>query len=286
MEEAAKYLYERQILWADRHGLKLCGSAPPRGRASYTTSLEKNLFEPLLPEARAEYETGDGGELGAGHGPGKMQAVHSSSALACNVFHYWRRIGRPDLIATACGISVPAQVKMAFEHMVAISPKFRHAPNLDVAFRRDGRDAGICGIEAKFTEPYSKRGPRQFSPKYFDQSLDPLWSGLANLRALANRLADGPVEFEFLDAAQLIKHVLGLKNEAGTGEYRLLYLWYDVAGRAGAKHTEEIERYSATALADGVPFSALSYQDVILVLARRHRGEHTAFVDYIVERYM
>jgi hypothetical protein len=87
--DAASYLRERQILWAQRHDLALCGSALIRGKLAYTPSLNENLFEALLPEARAEYERGDGRELGRPDGlPGKMQAVHSSSAIACNVFHY------------------------------------------------------------------------------------------------------------------------------------------------------------------------------------------------------
>jgi len=101
----ADFILERQLAWAHRHAVPLVGSKGDRGRPTYAKSLERNLFEPLSADALAEFKAGDGGELGGQDGnPGKMQAVHSSSALCCNVFHYWRRIGRADVIAKACDL--------------------------------------------------------------------------------------------------------------------------------------------------------------------------------------
>src|SRR5687767_8908705 len=102
--DPASFVLERQLAWSRRHNLPLQGSKGARGRPTYTP-LERNLFEPLSPQARSEYNSGDGRELGNTNGsPGKMQALHSSSALCCNVFHYWRRVGRPEAIARACGV--------------------------------------------------------------------------------------------------------------------------------------------------------------------------------------
>jgi hypothetical protein len=99
-------------------GVRACRESHSLGaKANVAKSLDGNLFEPLSADARAEYGTGDGGELGGPDGdPGKMQAVHSSSALCCNVFHYWRRIERVDVIARACGLP-DAKAAVAFERL-------------------------------------------------------------------------------------------------------------------------------------------------------------------------
>jgi len=58
-----EYILTKQISWADRNNVKLIGSKITKGRLAYTEKLDKNLFEPLLPETRSEIEKGDGGEL-------------------------------------------------------------------------------------------------------------------------------------------------------------------------------------------------------------------------------
>ena len=98
MTDAASYIFQRQLLWAQRKGIALCGSAGDRGRLAYTRTLNDNLFEPLSPEANREYGSGDGGELGHDARPGKMQALHSSSALGCDMFHYWRRVDESAIL--------------------------------------------------------------------------------------------------------------------------------------------------------------------------------------------
>jgi len=96
----------KQIEWAKNKGLPLTGSRGDRGRKVYTTNVEDNLFQPLSDQTRANLEGGDGGELAQAEGiPAKIQALHSSAALAVNIFDYWR--GSPDLsiITSSCGLS-------------------------------------------------------------------------------------------------------------------------------------------------------------------------------------
>jgi len=83
-----QYILAKQTEWAKNRGLDLIGSQENRGRLAYTTDLDSNLFQPLLPEVHTSFSTGDGGELGSFGLPGKMQAIHSSSALGVNVFQY------------------------------------------------------------------------------------------------------------------------------------------------------------------------------------------------------
>src|SRR5262249_54078921 len=132
--DAAAYLVERQVLWARRHGINLQGSAGDRGRPVYSSTLETNLFEPLSEEARSEFEQGQGDELRQ-----NMRAVHSSSALACNLFHYWKSVGHVAPIAAACGLPTEHAMSIRFEprYPIADDPNrevFRYDPNPDVEF--------------------------------------------------------------------------------------------------------------------------------------------------------
>jgi hypothetical protein len=270
-------------LWAQRKGIALCGSAGDRGRLAYTRALNDNLFEPLAPEAREEYASGDGGELGREKGrPGKMQAIHSSSALGCNMFHYWRRV---DLgaILRACGLPTRGVEGLAFEGRLPISERFRYAPNLDVLVTYAG-DKAVAAIESKFCEPFSTRTKAPLSEKYLESAFDALWDGIPAL-PIASRCCDpSGQDFLHLDVPQLLKHVLGLRRRAGP-HGRLAYLYYDVPGREGAVHFDEVVRFTEAAARDGLPFSSVPYQAVLLRLAEQ-RSAHGAWVDYMVERYL
>ncbi len=98
-----QYILVKQTEWAKNRGLDLIGSRANRGRPAYTTDLDFKLFQPLLPEVRSSFSKGDGGELGSCGMPGKMQAIHSSSALGVNVFQYWKSILAVPIISAACG---------------------------------------------------------------------------------------------------------------------------------------------------------------------------------------
>ena len=88
-----------------------------------------------------------------------------------------------------------------------------------------------------------------------------------------------------MHAAQLLKHALGLRREFGPRRSRLLYLWYDVPGEAGAAHQREIDEFAGDVHGE-LRFQALTYQEFIGRIAARHRPEHEEYVDYLVERYL
>jgi len=83
-----------------------------------------------------------------------------------------------------------------------------------------------------------------------------------------------PDGFGYLDAAQLIKHYMGLRRrfESGTGTpYRdgkivLLYLYWEPsnAGRFDAfvRHREDVKAFSAAVGDDIVEFKSLTYADL------------------------
>ncbi len=245
-------------------------------------SLSDNLFAPLSAPSEEEFRNGDGDELGQPGKRGKMQALHSSSALAANVFDYWRcRDARP--LATALGVPVPI-VKI---EKIEFEQKFPtglpgHAPNLDVVLRLSTRS--LIAIESKFLEPYGAHGPG-FKETYFT-SEPGLWqkAGYPQCQELAQVLHSGDPVYKWLYAEQLLKHILGLAH-SGT-PWSLLYLWYEVPGEATAEHAAEAEHFGNVVSSDGIDFKVLTYQALLSNL-RRHADERDrAYVDYLSQRYL
>jgi hypothetical protein len=242
-----------------------------------------------MPEVRACFVGGDGNEiLGDPNSPAKMQAVHSSSALGANIFHYWRRTGQASFIAAAGGLcrkSGSNFFKITFEKKYPIDPKFAHPPNIDVVFQpADHSKCRTFAIECKFTEPYSSQGHGGLKPKYL--ALDSLWVDIPNIHALAESLCPTDSRFSYFHAAQMIKHILGLKRALGKNGFGLLYLWYDVPGREGIAHKDEVDAFAEVAEVDGLKFHALSYQELIMRMCKDCGESHGPYLKYITERYL
>ncbi len=286
--KAYEYIISKQTQWAWNRGIQLVGSQGSEGRLAYTPTLEQNLFEPLEMDTRKSFEQGDGNEIGGN--PAKMQAVHSSSALGVNVFQYWQRIGQVPAIASACGFcrkgSVVSQ-RIVFEDKYVIDDnldKFPKPPNIDVVFHNsDSSSFKRFAVECKFSEAYSSQQHDGIRPAYLD--LFQLWLDIPNLHDFATSICPNE-NFIHLHSAQLIKHILGLKRRFGKIGFRLLYLWYDVLGKEGAIHRDEIEKFSGIATADGVYFNAMSYQELILAMSKEYGQTHPNYIKYLSERYL
>ena len=270
-EDVLGHLKTRQQIWARERGLKIDADG-------YCISCDANLFEPLSACSRRDIGAGDGSELGKGGARGKIQALHSSAALACNFFDYWR--GRDlGVLARSLGISTRL-CDMAFEQ------KFPTglggiAPNLDVVMF--GCDGSLVAIESKFTEPFSKSKTKSIlKPKYFPPDHG-LWkdAGLSGCQTLAEDLRDGRIQFVALDAAQLLKHMLGL---AFSGHpWSLMCLWYAPGEPFADVHSEELGVFSQALGVDSKRFSAMTYQTLFdrLVLG----PEHSEYAAYLRCRY-
>jgi hypothetical protein len=283
-----QYILAKQTEWAKNRGLNLIGSKENRGRPAYTTHLDDNLFQPLLPEVRKSFSTGDGGELGSSDLPGKMQAIHSSSAVAVNVFQYWKSISAAPVIAAVCGFCRPGSAvscDIRFEDKYPINDNFGIHPNIDVVIYNDPT-ARIqrFAIECKFSEAYGTHKHGGLKQKYLD--CDDLWIDIPKLRAFAQRISPDDKEFNHLHPAQLIKHILGLKRKFGRSSFRLLYLWYNVFGEQGKCHQDEIEEFTKVTKEDGIKFHSLTYQELISKLANQFRLVHEEYIRYLTERYL
>jgi hypothetical protein len=96
----------------------------------YLKTVELNLREPLSAKAGAAFAAGDGGELTDSRSrPAKMRALHSSSALAVNVFDFWTTHD-PTPLAEALQLEHPI-VDVGFECKLSTGLP-GNPPNLDV----------------------------------------------------------------------------------------------------------------------------------------------------------
>lgn len=263
---------ERQLAWAATHCIAV-------DAAGYTLRPEDNLFAPLSTETRRDFEGGDGAELGLGGKRGKMQALHSSSALAVNVFDYWRvRDAAP--LAAALGLAAPI-AGLTFERKFGTGLP-GNPPNLDVVLWLGG--GSIVAIESKFMEPWRVRSERGLKAKYFAGGVD-AWArlGLCGCSGLAARLQSGETAFTWLHAEQLLKHVLGLALSGSRWE--LVYLWYETPGHESGEHAAEAEEFARVARADGIAMRPLTYQKLILRLRESAAEADAAYLDYLDGRY-
>jgi Restriction Endonuclease associating with ARP len=96
-------------------------------------------------------------------------------------------------------------------HFEGKLPIFRggRPPNLDVVISDDGR---VVAIESKLLEHLTGGQLAAFKPAYEKaiQTADDTW------RSVYEKLKNAPNTFNYLDAAQLIRHYLGLKTQLGT----------------------------------------------------------------------
>lgn len=124
---------------------------------------------------------------------------------------------------------------------------------------------------------------------------------------LAKEISPNDTKFQYLDAAQLIKHILGLKKNSDEynsnivqkhhieegkrnlvfkRNFHLLYLWYDVIGKGGSEHRKEIEQFAEIVQKDNIKFSHITYQEVVARLSKEFYDGNEAYCDYLTDRYL
>ena len=262
---------EQQLSWAERAGIK-------SDEKGYCYRLDENLFHPLSSCSRLDYASGDGAELGKEGKRGKILALHSSAALACNFFDYWR--GR-NLEGLAQAFGTTELCDIGFERKFPTGLR-GNAPNLDVVLYES--DGGILAIESKFMEPFQKSKAKTYlKPKYFENG--DAWNGVAlrGCQVLAEQLRQNRAQFEMLDVAQLLKHMLGLARNQQ--HWQLCYLWYDPGGPASDKHAKEIDTFRKQIGDDAKRFSSLKYQELFQRLSHFLGDQHLEYQEYLRDRY-
>jgi hypothetical protein len=276
MGQAENAIYRSQVEWAEKSGLAL--DLRDRGRKPYAQRLSDNLIAELPPDVREQFEAGAGDELRS-----KMLALHSSSALAVNVFLRWQPLSSLDGITRALGLPGDAtglEFEATFEKPPGIPGK---KPHLDVALSYpSGAPIDVAAVESKFIEPY-RDGPKPLKAAYLEENV---WSSLPNCGDLAARMGEGAatMPFESLDAAQLLKHALCLHHVHGR-RFVLIYLWFEQPGPEAETHRAEIERFADALLGDGLRFRAMTYQELIEALSSVGEVD-PAYLGYLKDRYV
>jgi hypothetical protein len=223
-------------------------SLDPKG---YVADFRSTLLREVTPkDFEADLNAGDGNELQT-----KFRAAHSSSGLAVNCFAPFRtRIG--DL-ALPMGTGFD---DLQFERKCPTGLRGGRAPNLDVVLSGPRQ---FVGIESKLTE-YLKRHRAVFSPAYAEQIRDARQEG-GYFREML-RLVEAPESYLWLDAAQLIKHALGLARTFPDREVTLLYLYWEPADRESSpefgRHRDEIAAFAERVAGSTPAFSAMSYPEL------------------------
>jgi hypothetical protein len=208
--------------------------------------------------------------------------VHSTSALAVNVFQYLREVGRADVALGGQDGAAYRSAAVVFEEKYPVGNGFGIAPNVDVVIKPASSQNPVVAIECKFSEAYRVNPGKGLKAKYL--AATELWPELPRLHRLALTLSPTDTRFQFLHAAQLIKHTLGLRRQYGR-DFLLVYLWYG-AGEEGRMHAEEVAAFAEVAKADGIGFLDTTYQELIRRLAHELGSEHAEYINYLTSRYL
>lgn len=281
------FILLKQQNWAKRKGFDLVpGTIGSDGVKVYVSRLEDNLFGGLSSQTKADLAQGSGHETRGVQGQlPHMQSLGSSSALAVNLFQYWQGKDIRSLLLAMHLIapvhSTAVDYSLSFESKQPIGGNLG-TPNIDVAIRES---TGVTyAFESKFVEPY-RDTPKEIQAVYLENK--DFQQRLPHLYGLAKELVAGHCKFQRLDAAQLIKHALGLCNpKQAKSNFCLVYLWYDVPGKYGCEHREEIEQFAQFAKDDGIRFKHITYQKVIANLLKNFYQGNEAYCDYMAERYL
>ncbi len=229
-------------------------SKPP----GYTRSPEENLVPGVTREDFWDDLTeGNGNELlDSPRAPAKFCAAYSSSALVVNTFGPFRHSPGNLTLAGQNGFS-----KLQFEQRCP-TPLRGTPPNLD--FMAAGSKI-LVAVESKFLETLRARKAAEFKESYhsvIQTWAEPAWQD--PYRALL----DDPMKFTYLDAAQLVKHYLGIRHTFRDCrvDQVFLYLFWEPTNAEDileyGKHRQEVELFSREVEESEIRFVALSYSQI------------------------
>ena len=222
---------------------------------------------------------------------GKFDSPESSCALVANAFGFFlhRALGLPVLpgceeeVWPARSLSIEAEIRFPWGGG-------RH-PHLDCLVETP---SALIGIESKRFEPYRS--------SLSDAFWRPVWGEhMGGYEAIRDRLRDNPAGgFAHLDAAQLFKHALALRNEVHRREPRklkaiLYYLYAEpdvwpangeaVDHEAKARHRGEIEGFGAAVADDEVSFVSCPWRHLLDAWMSQHDSRTRAHAQAVKDRF-
>jgi hypothetical protein len=243
-------------------------SPVPYDRKGYAPRWQDNLMNGLpLREIERDFKMGAGRELDA-----KLCAAHSSAALVVNTFGPWRTAPASLTFDGMRGFK-SVQFEASCPTGLGGTP-----PNLDLLAEGDLPVA----VESKCTE-WMKATPAVFSPSYDklrgSHGDSPWFEQMSQLRNSGDR-------YEFLDAAQLMKHALGLLNCYKTHEVRLVYLYWEPRNAhvwpECLVHRAEADDLAARVQRSPVRLVPMSYRELWAAWEGQRSPDH---LPYLITRY-
>lgn len=270
---------KKQKDWADKQSLNR-----NLYYSKYTDEIGDNLFNnSISEEAESEFKKADGSELKDGKYPAKIKALYSSSALAYNVFEYWRNREK-TILAEVLGVKNEI-IELRLEKVLNTGIS---KPNIDVFLTCS--DGSSISIESKFCEWMDSKKDKSFKERYFlgkNKRLNRWFeAGLLNCQKIADEIQFGDLTFIRLDATQLLKHALGIANSLNK-DSQLLYLYYDLedpTSRIGNCHREEIKKFTDL-IGDELRFSVMTYQQLFRIFKETNFDIDAEYLNYMEERY-
>ena len=250
-------------------------------------------FLPGVPGAEIEriFNAAAGNEIVTG----KFDSPESSAALAANAFGYFLK--RPQNLPPLpdCDrVAWPAR-SLSLEATVRFPWSGGRHPVLDCLVTTP---SALIGIESKRFEPFRSKSPASFSEAYWREVWGDDIKGYEGVRDTLR--ANGRL-YQFLDAAQLVKHAFALRTEVHRRRSGhdgltpiLLYLYAEPAvwpnGRPigddkKAKHRQEIARFAKDVAGDEVVFVSCSYRRLLEDWARHQDGRIRAHAAAVTRRF-
>jgi hypothetical protein len=253
------------------------------GFRGYLARVDDNLFAEITPDLyRNDYASGAGGELqwwvrDGKEFPPKMQAAYSSSALVVNCFAPWKyNLGELELCGRR-GFS-----SLWFERKVPTGLRGT-SPHLDLFL--ESLSPGIIAIESKATE-YLQTHETIFPPSY-ESAVWPKCVG--GYSALMRELRSHDCSFQYLDAAQLVKHALGLASTIGDRDTALLYLFWEPENRDDFRefdqHCNELRQFAASVAGSSIRFLWMSYSRLLCEWAKKDMSWSRQHASRLRDRY-
>ena len=218
---------------------------------------------------------------------GKFFSPDSSAALAVNTFG--RFIEAPADLPPFPGVAWDAApICVEVEYCARFPWAGGRHPWLDAIVETPQR---LFGVESKRFEPYRDKKRVSLSAAY-DR---PVWGdAMGPFEAMRDRLRGNVRPFEFLDAAQLVKHAFGIVTDAKRRAKApaLVYLFAEphslhgqpIAAEAWTAHRQEIAEFSADVAGAAVAFHAVSYRDWLATWAS-HPSHVARHADAVLQAF-
>jgi len=234
----------------------------------YASRWEENLMDGLpLADIVGDLGSGAGREL-----EGKLRAAHSSAALVVNTFGPWRTEPASLTLGGITGLrsfqfeatcptglgGIPPHLDLLAEGILPVAVESKCTEWMETKL-------------AVFSSSYDRLRPSHGHSPWFEE---------------VQRLRSTPDQYRFLDAAQIVKHALGLLERYGKHEVRLVYLYWEPRNpdkwTACRQHRAEADDLAARVEQSNVRLVPLSYQELWKEWERQGPPPH---LPYLRTRY-